>query len=234
VNTTKHIAILGGSGKLGRYMVADALMKGYKVTVVCRPQSVKKLGLWQDYIDVLPAYTDDRNVLKTLLPTVDAVLTVLVPWGVNNYSSKTAQAVLDFAPSHARLIFSCGWHITRDGRDQYTTGLKLLVTVFGRLARWLRLVDLNDQVRATNKIFTSDCKWTVVRGSDLEEGKSEGLPIWAEHVGNQRIAHNRLRRIDFAKFMVSAISNDELIKTAPAIASCLEKPIKEHFFAANE
>ncbi len=225
MNTTKHIAILGGSGKLGRYMVADALTQGYQVTVVCRPQSVKKLDPWKGQIEILAARTDDRAVLQTLLPKVDAVLTVLAPWGVNGYASNTAQAVLDFAPLDARLIFSCGWHITLDGQDQYSKGLTLFVAIFGRLARWLRFVDLDDQVRATDTIFATDRKWTVVRGSDLEEGESEGLPIWSEHVGDQKIAHNRLRRIDFAKFMVAAIKNDSLIKTAPAIASCCIEPL---------
>lgn len=87
------------------------------------------------------------------------------------------------------------------------------------MARWLRFADLQDQVRATELIFSSNRNWTVVRGSDLEEGESEGLPIWAEHVGDSRIAHNITRRIDFAKFMVVALKNDALIQKAPAIAS---------------
>ena len=42
------------------------------------------------------------------------------PMGVHGYSSGTAQAVLDLAPPGARLVFSCGWHITRDGQDIYS------------------------------------------------------------------------------------------------------------------
>lgn len=80
-------------------------------------------------------------------------------------------------------------------------------------------------MRATDRIFASERLWTVVRGSDLEEGESEGMPVWAEHVGDERIAHNHLRRIDFAKFMVAAIKNDLLIQTAPAIASCIKGPV---------
>jgi hypothetical protein len=36
-----------------------------------------------------------------------------------SYATGTAQAVLDYAQPGARLIFSCGWHITRDGQDVY-------------------------------------------------------------------------------------------------------------------
>ena len=63
-------------------------------------------------------------------------------------------------------------------------------------------------------------RWTVVRGSDLEEGESQGLPLWSRHVGDPVLESNLTRRVDFALFMVAAIENDELIHEAPAIVSC--------------
>ena len=214
------VAIVGASGKLGKYMVRHCLTRGYAVNAVCRPQSVEKLDEFKDQISIFPGMTSDRNVIQSAVQDCDAVLTVLVPWGVNDYASRTAQAVLDFSKENARLIFSCGWHISRDGKDIYDWKMKYLVPVFAGIAKFLRLVDINDQVVATNKIFASNKKWTVVRGSDLEEGDSEGLPIWSEHVGDPVLASNRTRRIDFALFMVEAITDDELIQKAPAIVSC--------------
>ena len=63
-------------------------------------------------------------------------------------------------------------------------------------------------------------RWTVVRGSDLEEGESQGLPVWSRHVGDPILKSNRTRRVDFALFMVAALENDELIHEAPAIVGC--------------
>jgi hypothetical protein len=114
-------------------------------------------------------------------------------------------------------VFSCGWHITRDGQDVYSWKLKMMVNVFGRLARLARKVDLDDQVEACRRVFASDTRWTVVRGSDLEEGESQGLPVWSEHVGDPILASNLTRRVDFALFMVEALENDELVHEAPAI-----------------
>ncbi len=215
----KRVAIIGASGKLGRYMVRHALDKGYDVVGVCRPQSVSKLDEFAGRITIVPGDTDDRDVIRKAVDGVDAVLTVLVPWGVKNYASGTAKAVMDFAPKDARLIFSCGWHISRDGKDVYSWQLKWLVPVVGFIAKCLRLVDIGDQVRATDMIFASNRRWTVVRGSDLEEGPSEGLPIWSRHVGDPVLASNRTRRIDFALFMVSAIEDNNLVQEAPAIVS---------------
>lgn len=222
------VAIIGASGKLGRYMIKHCLDKGYEVNGVCREQSVVKLKDFKDQIKTFPGNTNNREVVKAAIADCDAVLTVLVPWGVNDYASGTAQAVLDYAKENARLIFSCGWHISLDGKDTYSWHFKYLVAVASFIAKLLRLVDINDQVVATNKIFNSGKKWTVVRGSDLEEGESQGLPAWSDHVGDPILASNRTRRIDFALFMVEAITNAQLIQRAPAIVSCKSESVLAH------
>jgi hypothetical protein len=128
--------------------------------------------------------------------------------------------VLDHAPAGARLVFSCGWHITRDGQDVYSRKLRAMVAIFGPVGRLTRFADLDDQVEACRRVFASDTRWTVVRGSDLEEGESQGLPVWSRHVGDPILASNITRRVDFALFMVEALVNDGLIHEAPAIVGC--------------
>ena len=226
------VCIVGASGKLGHYMIQHALARGYEVVSVCRPESVAKLDKFKDRIAILPGRTNDRAVIERAVAGCDGVLTVLVPWGVEQYSTGTAQAVLDYAKPGARLVFSCGWHISRDGKDVYSTRLKAIVAIFGPVARFLRVADLDDQVEACRRIFASNTKWTVVRGSDLEEGESEGLPVWSRHVGDPILASNRTRRIDFALFMVDAVTNDALIQEAPAIVSCKSQSALQ--FAGNQ
>jgi NAD(P)-dependent dehydrogenase (short-subunit alcohol dehydrogenase family) len=211
------VCIVGASGKLGRYMVQHALDRGYEVVGVCRGQSVPKLDAFSGRIAVIPGATDDREVIREAVAGCGGILTVLVPRGVRGYSTGTAQAVLDYAPPGARLVFSCGWHITRDGQDVYSPGLRWKVAVLGGLGKLARAVDLNDQVEACRRVFASDTKWTVVRGSELEEGPSQGLPVWSQHVGDPILASNITRRVDFALFMVAALENDALIHEAPAI-----------------
>lgn len=216
----KKVCIVGASGKLGRYMLQHALDRGYEVVGVCREKSVGKLDAFKGRITIFPGATNDREVIKRAVTGCDGVLTVLVPWGVQQYASGTAQAVMDFAEPGARLIFSCGWHISLDGKDVYSWKLRALVAIAGRLARLFRVVELEDQVEACRSIFGSDTKWTVVRGSDLEEGESQGLPVWSNHVGAPILRSNLTRRVDFALFMVEALENDELIQKAPAIVGC--------------
>jgi len=216
----KKVCIIGASGKLGQYMVQHSLDRGYEVVGVCRERSVGKLDRFKGRITVNPGATNDREVIKKSVEGCDGVLTVLMPWGVHQYSSGTAQAVLDYAPPSARLIFSCGWHITKDGQDVYSRTFKLVLKAVEWIGRTLRAVEIEDQVEACRRIFASDTRWTVVRGSDLEEGESQGLPLWSRHIGDPILASNITRRVDFALFMVAAIEDDELIHEAPAIVGC--------------
>jgi hypothetical protein len=214
------VCIVGASGKLGQYMVQHALDRGYEVVGVCREKSVGKLEAFKERITIIPGATNDRQVIKKAVSGCDGVLTVLVPWGVHQYSSGTAQAVLDYASPGARLIFSCGWHITRDGRDVYSPAFKVVVKVSTWIGRLFRVVEIDDQVEACRRVFASNTRWTVVRGSDLEEGESQGLPVWSRHVGDPILESNMTRRVDYALFMVEALRNDALIHEAPAIVGC--------------
>ena len=215
-----RICVVGASGKLGRYMVQHALDRGHEVIGVCRERSVGKLDAFTGRITVIPGATNDREVIERAVAGCDGVLVVLVPRGVHGYATGTAQAVLDHAPPDARLVFSCGWHITRDGQDVYSWKLRALVKVAGPLARLARFADLDDQVEACRRVFASGTRWTVVRGSDLEEGESQGLPVWSRHVGDSILESNLTRRVDFALFMVTALENDALVQEAPAIVGC--------------
>lgn len=213
----KRICIVGISGKLGQYMTGHALAQGYEVTGVCRQESVGKLAHLKDRITVFPGRTDDRAVIEAATRGCDGVLVVLAPWGVQDYASGTARAVIDLAPQEARLVFSCGWHVSRDGKDRYGWKIRAIVRFGTPILRTLRLVDLDDQQRAADLIFASGRDWTLVRGSDLEEGPSEGLPVWARHAHDPTLARNLMRRTDFALFMVAALTDPALIREAPAI-----------------
>ncbi|WP_375001552.1 NAD(P)-dependent oxidoreductase [Aeromicrobium sp. CTD01-1L150] len=224
----QKVCIVGASGKLGRYLVRLALERGYDVVGVCREKSVHKLEAYAGRIAIVPGPTDDRDVIARAAAGCDGVLVVLVPWGVRQYSSGTAQAVLDLAEPDARLVFSCGWHISRDGRDVYSRRFRVMVWLMSKVARALRLVEVDDQVEACRRIFASDRRWTVVRGSDLEEGESQGLPAWSRHIGDPVLESNLTRRIDFALFMVEALADEALVHEAPAIVGRLAPSVLRH------
>ncbi|ROR72846.1 NAD(P)-dependent oxidoreductase [Bogoriella caseilytica] len=213
----KQVAIVGVSGKLGQHLARDALERGYDVLGVCREKSVTKLGELADRISVVPGPTNDREVIRSAVSGCDGVLTVLVPWGVDHYSSGTAKAVLEHAKPEARLVFSCGWHVPGHPDDVYPRAKLMAQSAMAKAMRAIRVMDIDDQVAAAQAIYASSARWTVVRGSTLEEGESHGMPVWAEHVGHPRLASDRTRRIDYAAFMLEMLTDDGFIGKAPAI-----------------
>jgi hypothetical protein len=115
----------------------------------------------------------------------------------------------------------------------YSRTFKWTIGAMSRLARLVRVFDIDDQVEAFRRVFASDTRWTVVRGSDLEEGPSQGLPVWSKHVGDPILKSNLTRRVDFALFMVDALERDELIHEAPAIVGCRAPSALAHAGAAG-
>ena len=88
-------------------------------------------------------------------------------------------------------LFPCGWHISRDGQDRYSLRQRFIYGLFTFIGWATRMADISDQLRATEMIFGSDTAWTVVRGSALEEGESEGLPTWSAMPASSRSRPSR-------------------------------------------
>ena len=212
-----RVCIVGASGKLGSYMVEHALDRDYDVVGVCREQSVGKLDAYRERIEIVPGATNDPEVIGAR------------PRGLRR-RARGARAL-----GHASLCVRHGAGGPGPRGPGRASGVLVrLVAPSGRqgrllvegqgsgqrpgpLGRLARVVDLDDQIEGARRVFASDARWTVVRGSDLEEGPSQGLPVWSRHVGDPILASNRTRRIDFALFMVDALTNDALIHEAPAI-----------------
>ena len=184
----RRVCIIGASGKLGRYMVRHCRDRGYEVIGVCREHSVDKLAEFEGRITVVPGATNDREVIRRAVAGCDGVLTVLVPFGVDHYATGTAQAALDFADPGARIVFSCGWHITRDGQDVYRWQQRASATVVGWLARLVRFVDVDDQVEACRRVFASD----TLRRPLLARNESRRKPLCpVPYMPNSRCATAR-------------------------------------------
>jgi len=176
-------------------MVGHALDRNHKVVGVCRQQNVGKLDAYRDRIVIARRPTNDPAVISRAVAELRGRACGAGARGDGSPRVDTAQAVLDHVEPGARLVFSCGRHVSRGGADRYSRRFRRKVATMGWVARRARVVDLADQVEATRRVFDSDTRWTVVRAGDLEEGPSQGLPVWSRHVGQPALeATARSRR----------------------------------------
>lgn len=84
-------------------MIRHTRDREYDVIGVCREKSVARLDDVSDRITIVPGATSDREVIRRALEGCNGVLTLLVPWGVEQYATGTAQSVPDHAPPQARV-----------------------------------------------------------------------------------------------------------------------------------
>lgn len=213
------VAILGASGKSGRFLVEECLAKGYEVVGVCRPSSVPKLDDLAERMTIVPGLTADREVVRRAVAGCEGVITIIIaPGRKSTFATDTIRNVLEEAPD-ARLVFSGsdGASATLPGEERSLLN-RFELAFFGGIAGLFGLASVPNMIASTELVYASKTRWTVVRAPWLKKGESQGMPIFADHLGDPRVAAKEVRRVDFAKFMVAALEDDALIGRAPVIA----------------
>ncbi len=128
------ICIIGASGKLGTYMVQHALDRGYEVVGVCRERSVSKLdGVQRAHHshsrrDKRPAGDSDR-----LSQAATGSSPCWSRGAISTTQREQPRRCSTLRRPGARLIFSCGWHITAMARMCTRPSLQREE----KIARWL-------------------------------------------------------------------------------------------------
>ena len=207
-----RVCIVGASGKLGQYMVQHALDRDYG-RWHAGEGSVAKLDAFKGRITVIQGATNDREVIERAVAGCDGVLVVLVPRGVHG-TRRERPRQCSTTRLRPRLVFSCGWHITRDGKDVYSWKLKALVKVAGPVARLVRFADLDDQVEACRRVSRAtrdglSCGEATWRKARIRPWAGTWAPI---------LESNITRRVDFALFMEAAERRAR--PRGPAIVGC--------------
>lgn len=213
-----RVAIVGASGETGRHLVRECLATGHEVVGVCREPSVPKLGELATRITVVPGLTSDREVIRKAVQGCDGVITIIVAPGRNStYATDTVRAVLEEAKA-ARLVFAGSVGASRLlAGESHSLRVRMMLTVLGGIAAALGVANISNMLAATDRIYASPGRWTVVRAPWLTEGESQGLPVLGS-LRDKSAGARAIRRVDFAKFMVAALEDDSLVRQAPVIA----------------
>ena len=158
---------------------------------VCREQSVGKLEGFKGRITVVPGATDDAGVhqesSRGMRRCAGSTRAAGRPRILDGNGAGCSRLRASGRPP--RVLVGVAHQPRRPGRLLVEAQSAREVRRLGRARHSLR--DLNDQVEACRRVFASDTRWTLVRGSDLEEGESQGLPVWSRHVGDPILASNR-------------------------------------------
>lgn len=206
-----RIAVLGASGRTGRFVLDRALARGMQVKALARSPS--RLAEYAGRLEVLQGDATDREALRRLVSGVDAVVSTLsTPWVWQGrlfvrVMPPLVQAMEECSVRRYVALSSSAAVLPTDEPNWLAT----LTLVAGRLATPRYLADKAAEVEAVTQ---ADLEWTLLR---------PGGPLYGGRDGELRINPHRpslapTSRRAIATLLVRAVTEGLYIRRAPYVA----------------
>jgi putative NADH-flavin reductase len=211
----RTVALLGGSGMVGDYLLREALARGYAVRVLAR--TPVKLSEFADQIAIVQGDALDPAAVATLLRGSDVVISALGPVKADGdaalYINTTAtgnvlQAMQGEEISLYMVVSGAAVVMPGDQRN-----------LLGWWIRTLAQTGLSDAVQDKQAEYellaTSSADWMLVRCPLVD---SEAFR-WAPLVSTQTPPAFRVRAGEVARFMIDQVEARQFVREAPFLGS---------------
>jgi putative NADH-flavin reductase len=210
--TARNVVVLGATGGTGRSLVEQAVVAGFRVTVVVRnpdrlPGDARAIRV------VAGDLEKDSAVLHGAIPGQDAVISCLgvgQSFKSRGLISQTAPAIVAAMRQHGvrRLVFLSAFGVGATWRD---------TPVLPRLFAMTLLREIyQDKETGEQAILTSDLDWTVVYPVGLTNGPRTGRYRVGERLSLRGFP--RIARADVAQFLLRQIDDRSYIHKGVLIA----------------
>ena len=211
--TAKTLAIFGATGRAGKYLVQQALERGYCVRALARDPG--KLALQNERLLVIQGSLSDPARVEQVIAGADAVLSVLGPTSNEPTFeiSKGTTTMIKAMKQHGvkRLIISAGAGVGDPG-DTPKLFNKLINVALKATARNV----YEDMLKTVALVRESGLEWTVVRVPRLMDTPRTGK-VRVGMVGQGTGAN--LSRADMAEFMLQQVDDGRYLRQAPVISN---------------
>jgi putative NADH-flavin reductase len=205
-----RVALLGGTGRIGGLLLAQALESGHEVTVLARNTDALTAA---GGLTVINGDATDAQAVAATVDGSEAVLSALGPRGAKAPSlleSAARNTVVAMGKAGARRLIcvsAAGAFIDSDPNMNAVVKFilpKIFATQFA-------------DVRAMEQVIrASDLDWTLVRPTRLVNSgltqKYRTAPDYASPGGR------KISRADVAHFIGTVLEQDAWLKAAPALA----------------
>jgi len=205
-----HIAILGGSGRIGSHLVSWALQNGHEVSALARtPGSLAPA----DGLTLVIGQATDSDAVADVVSGADAVLSALGPRGARTpalleTAASHVVAAMDKAGVRRLLAVSAAGAFIQGDPDRGAVVKfilpRILATTFA------------DVRRMESAVAASDLDWTLVRPTRLVNSPGTGRyrvrPEFPPPGGG------KIARADVAHFIAGALTEHNWVGSRPALA----------------
>jgi putative NADH-flavin reductase len=207
----KKIAVLGGTGKAGKYLIRELFRQGYLVKALARDPL--KMEPSSQTTEIIRGNAREYESVRNLLSGCDAVISTLGP-------SRNEPDTCSIAAGHIlkamdelnihRFIEVAGLGIDTPD-DNKGTLTRALVGIM----KWFASAVIADRQKDYELLKNSDIRWTIVRCpmirlTDVSQNiKTSLLDSPGKHIN----------AADLARFLVDQLISEEFICQAPFIAN---------------
>lgn len=202
------IALFGGSGRTGKEILIQSLVKGYKVRAMVR--NLEAIDITDDKLQVLQG-------------------DILNPMAVENavMGSDVVMVALGVRSSKDQFVLSQGTQHIVEAMDKF--GVKRIIVesstgifgakdggfIFGNIIRPLFLKKIfDDKLRQLEILKKSDLEWVLVRPSGLIDAQKTGK----YNITDDKPSGRKIARSDVAEFMLAQINGSKYIRQMPIIS----------------
>ncbi len=207
-----RILIVGGTGGTGRELIAEALVRGYRVTAIVREPT--KLKIEHPDLTVLAGDVLDAPSVEAAMQGQEAVVSALGHkrfFYPTHILSQGTRNILQAMEANGVQRFVCETSLGI-GDSAWRMGLYyslFTIPVILPFYFW-------DKVRQEQVIADSKVDWVVVRPGALNNSKKRGRIRYGRGVGSF-FWTPRVSRADVADFMLNQLESDENLGSAPGV-----------------
>jgi len=209
------IALFGGSGGSGKYILKELLKRNYQVKALVRKADSLQEFNPNENLEILVGDALDSDIVQKTIENCDAVISAI---GQKKDSpidlvARSMKIIIETMQKLQikRLICLTGAGVYLEGDTP--TFMDNMITIMIKTVSPGRF---NDGENMVNEVMQSNLDWTIVR-TQLQQNKEKG---GEEHIGmvGSKDQTWKCSRGFIARFMVDNITNSDYVKKAPKIS----------------
>ncbi|PFK30325.1 NADH-flavin reductase [Bacillus cereus] len=211
MESTNKIAILGANGKAGKYLVKEALKKGYEVKVLTRDSN--NMTITNENIETIIGDARDFSSIRELLKGCQVVVNAVgqpknESYIFNTVTKHVLEAMKEFKIKRYIVISGGSLNVTGDQKGMVN---KIGATLFKLFLPKM----MQDKYKELQTIQGSDVDWTIVRLPFVMEGK--GIGKIKESLVD--MPGMKIQNSDIAPFVITEINSKRYVGKCPFISN---------------
>ena len=205
------IALLGGGGRTGKYILARLLSQGYSVKILLR--NPENFQLESPFIEIVKGDAIDPDAIRLLVQGCQSVISTVgqrkdEPLVASQATINILRAMTEFGIKRYILVAGLNVDTPFDKKSPETiTATEWMKMTFPTIHA--------DRQKTYSILSTSDVNWTLIRVPFIEFTETKGETM----VSLEDCRGNKISAIDIATFAIEQLIDDTYTKKSPFIAN---------------